>query len=1009
MNQFISLISYKMSWFCHTTAKKRSNKRRVGGIGRKSSRKEIERHPTFVVVVKSCTASLRDELSVHRGQVVEVVCTKGNLIYVRDMNSNVGYIPKDHTLDIESMESTFINGGNNDNVIRLSNGNITGLAAHTRSIDASTLQRSGSSVNSVEVHQVSNGTDDQPVEAGEGQTTPTLPSSCSSPQVIYDIPRYPDGTPVVISEGVAPSLPPRTSLPILTEVQNSGTCSVNHASCRRQRYHPGDLNLTSPVSNKTQCTCLPPRPKYQNGSIAPTSDTSPCKCHTTTCGPNSPLTFSRPRSTSCAMGHPTYSPGFSPPAWTPGANQRTEDGISPRDNRKPRSQTFSSNIPNSNEVSADGPTSHASQTIRHNSSEDMMNQKIRRKFVNPSSSIPSSFGQRMKGQRNRRYSANIAGNISFENASDYREDVLALSKHSRRQSQPCVFKDQLASTPPVGSTSGNRCLPQRQSLRLRARRSLSMCEPEFEVPPTGHSSLPCTPVQKQHDQHRVPSCQHSVLTEDRSVAADITNNSEVVSHPIASLPSRQFRSGYVVHRMQRSKSGSNQIDSVKTIEASKNALGVSVCASDDIFFSNVKKPHGIYKCLKTYKPKFRGEISLYENEMVIVLDYGRGEWAWVVTSANLEGLVPKSILVKYRSSRNGNIGNRHSYGSKSECPINIESRTASKQNGTESAICVEDGSLGIDVATQTDIPYIPFRSSSRCVSVGYSSYSSSSGVPTNESSPLSTSLRADTRKGKDRKDAQDGIVLLEAAATAIGEHVVEQTKAHPHKTKEWFNTIDSLDERERIFQHTGNESSDHMDLNSTQVHSSSTQMEARATPESSLSSMDTTDAGTIISPLPGGTSPPAVTPLPETTETTATELKTEMAAAGGTSVNEDVIKRGGTRRHDRLMSLGSVSFNNKIVSSLTSLPRPNRRSRQLGLSNVLTAVKNYSPPSTAKNCLPIKEGDILHLQTHMHYPKGWMWVWHTKKRSFGYVPKSYVEYTYDTTKKNQSTTQEDEV
>lgn len=75
--------------------------------------------------------------------------------------------------------------------------------------------------------------------------------------------------------------------------------------------------------------------------------------------------------------------------------------------------------------------------------------------------------------------------------------------------------------------------------------------------------------------------------------------------------------------------------------------------SDDVFWPDTpsKKPYGIYRCRQDYEPKFKGEITLGQNELVIVLDYGKGEWAWIITNDNIEGLIPKHLLVRYDSSR----------------------------------------------------------------------------------------------------------------------------------------------------------------------------------------------------------------------------------------------------------------------------------------------------------------------------------------------------------------------
>ena len=986
-----------MSWFCHTTSKKRSNKTRVGAAGRKSRRKEIERRPTFVVVVKNFTASLRDELSVHRGQVVEVVCTKGNLVYVRDMNSSVGYVPNDHTLDIERIEGTFsnVNIVNGENTI-LSGDNITGPAPHPRLIDVSTLQRSGSSVNSIEVHQVSDVAVTEVQGADEGKATP---SSLSS-QVIYEVPRYPNGMAVgtTMSKedgGKAPALPPRSScLPSLAGIQQGCTHDQNghhHPRCLQQ-CRPSNLSLSSPSSaNSYRTNCprhpTPPRSRYPYGPFPPvSSDPASCKCHTA----STPLNIHP-----YTPGFPPCTPGCSPPAWTPGS---TPNRISPC-GKKPISQSFSANVPGSalSMGSTGLPTSYTSANLASNpgtsdGSRDLTNQKIGYGFIIPSSSSPTSsvppYRQRAKVrvQRNRRYSSDvqiqstISENISNEAKISHEGDPLDTSRqYSRRRSQPCLVTDRT-------STPGHQ--PQRHLFQLPVRRSLSLCGPSCVHAPTGHSSCPCTPLQKKQPLpisiHRAPSYKEAVLSDDVNASGETdVKPSEIDGN---SIPCHSLESGPSSSVSQRPRSTSNLID--------EDVTEISMCTPDHVLPSDVKKPVGIYRCLRMHKPKFKGEIALRKNEMVIVLDYGRGEWAWVMTSANIEGVVPKSVLAKYHPNGNGIICS-DSNGEHLAVSVGISSKgTTTKGNGTESVLQARNG---IDAATQTEAFHVPlsYHGSSRSASVGLSmGYSSSSSVPTNESSPLSTSLRAETseRKGQiGKKEVKAGIVLLEAAATAIVEHVKVQKKTHPRTTKEWFNTMDSLDEKDRIAP-----LGSHTSLILRQVDSCSpSQLETATAAESSQSSKEEAKVRAVA---------------PATSETAMTTVK--IAAATGGSTTTEVAKPATISYRDRISSLGSASFNNKIAASLLPVARSGKqRTRQLGLSNVLTVIRNYSPPPTAKNCLTIKEGDILHLQMHMHYPKGWMWVWHTTRRSFGYVPKSYIAYTYNAMKRQtpRNNIQEDAV
>jgi hypothetical protein len=73
---------------------------------------------------------------------------------------------------------------------------------------------------------------------------------------------------------------------------------------------------------------------------------------------------------------------------------------------------------------------------------------------------------------------------------------------------------------------------------------------------------------------------------------------------------------------------------------------------DDVFLPTVNKPMGIYKAVKSYERTVQGEVSLHVNEYLIVTEIGAGDWAWVITAAGAEGVVPKSNLIRYWSIDN---------------------------------------------------------------------------------------------------------------------------------------------------------------------------------------------------------------------------------------------------------------------------------------------------------------------------------------------------------------------
>lgn len=134
---------------------------------------------------------------------------------------------------------------------------------------------------------------------------------------------------------------------------------------------------------------------------------------------------------------------------------------------------------------------------------------------------------------------------------------------------------------------------------------------------------------------------------------------------------------------------------------------------DDVFVSQVRKPHGIFNCLEAYTPQYQGEIALRESELVIVLEMGRGEWAWVLTSDNHEGLVPKNRLSRYSAKKTCGLqyfSRLSSVGTQTElvlsgpvhelaCSAGTSSGASSPARGTRRQRCAQ---LTSSKAVQTD-------------------------------------------------------------------------------------------------------------------------------------------------------------------------------------------------------------------------------------------------------------------------------------------------------------------
>lgn len=324
-------------------------------------------------------------------------------------------------------------------------------------------------------------------------------------------------------------------------------------------------------------------------------------------------------------------------------------------------------------------------------------------------------------------------------------------------------------------------------------------------------------------------------------------------------------------------------------------------SSDDVFLPNSEdsKPFGIFHCLQDYQPTFEGEIIVKKNELIIVLDYGRGEWAWILTSHHVEGLVPKRILSRYDSDRGVSGARQVDASTQTELVVSgaVRQVASSASAGTQRVRQVStasNASMGTSTARQV------------------SSASSASGPSV---CGITTPLEATSTP--------------QSAQTAVIAPSTTQTAPSP----KWFSFTDSLERP--VSQATSK---------------SSTPVTNRRLPKSA-----------------------PVTPITPT-----------------------------TRQPRRLIA------NTDRGKSFSSRALSNKSANKQGVP-ALTAAKDYQPRENSKSCLTLKKGDVLTPQAHMHFPKGWMWVWHAEQKRFGYVPNSSVAYTYPVARKNRTATVEDAV
>ena len=1030
-----------MPWFCHAAPKKkRSSKTRVSGVGkvRQDNNALSDDRPAFAVVLQSFASSIGDELTVQRGQVVEVMYHDGDWTFVRNLDSSSGYIPKMYCLSMDKVKGDF----NNSMIMN----HVTGPLPRPRVINVDTLQRSGSSVNSVEVHQVSSTTFLEPSDH-----TDTSTRTSSSSQVIYEVPKSPaqrfsgsasQSTAECVSEVTppstmrAPSLPPR-SANLLTpaEIQRQQWATPPTGPAHRPAYLPGCRQgnpFTVAMQGAPQgVTATQQSPKLQrSGSYRSTAGQSPNSTsfhhrsgqHQQATPPapptprSAPLMMTQPHTLHSAENSPSSAPAsakFSPgipgtsPSFNLGRRYSSQRGMAVGRSHPQMRGQFPPMEASSNHVAATpgsagaplvapspisarfavtpGSTPHAvtpgcatkpSIRLAAGASATDTNSQWPARCAD---STPPMHNQHWQSRRFRRHSSDVVlleSCISEDsNVVTYHSPPQTVTRnHRSRQSHPCVTE--------LGVRS-----PPRRPTRLPVRRSLSM-QDSRKVVVTGDSR-----AESSGPIHRAQSYQEAVLTEEerRFGATASLKPSELVEQ--TATP------GIDQSRDNRERSCDSQ---EKSRDRRPPTHDLEPAADpDDVFLPGTKKPFGIYKCTKAYQQKFKGEISLKKNELVIVLDQGRGEWAWAITSDSKEGLIPKSVLVQYRSDVGfaafmGSLGR----GGRGKPRLDAETQTER------------------DACAGPDSSFVSCNDTDASCSVGGAATTTGGDVATN--------------RGREEANSAS------AATTSSDAH---------YCPKEWFDTLDSVDAGKvvtRISEDvtlSEDPSTSHEQKNITPTFrnqgtgttpTSSAQpsvepakvskipmrpkMKKAASVQHSERSVSCAVVGRPKSAKSGARSVPA-TPLSHDQGGLAASkipVRPSLQAAsvpqprgGGASASSSSsrlpVKSGTVHYHDRISGIGSVNFETSPGTPSSTSHVANRP------SPLLTAIKDYTPGDNSKNCLPLKRGDVLHLQPHMHYPKGWMWVWHTKRRSFGFVPKSYVAYTYDTPHRERKDTVEDAV
>ena len=474
----------------------------------------------------------------------------------------------------------------------------------------------------------------------------------------------------------------------------------------------------------------------------------------------------------------------------------------------------------------------------------------------------------------------------------------------------------------TATVSSNRSRPP----RVPVRRSLSMND---------GARLSCRSnviplVQRTDPIQRSISYQEAVRNAGQDPYRLVARNNRTHREPSLN-PRLQYQAGHMTPPQRasplnprRQQSHMSQHSTQCNCNCERGQGAADFDPTDDVFLPEPKKPVGIYRCLQAYRSKYQGELSIKEGELVILLEFGRGDWAWVLTSMNQEGLLPRQYLVRY-NPRLGVGG-----------PGTGTRRKSSSNAATQTELVIEGC-----------VRHVSGASSASAGATAYSASSSSSMTTPQATPPLTQrSKRLRTRTTRTNTRAKE-VSSREGEGRCVVASAATQAK---EPSPQWFENVDSLERPPR--------------------------------PTQLSCSVQTTP------PLKHRRRPNTIN-----TATPQSVKSADCCYLDNRSPNPAVLVTPKPVKSADYAGPASAEFWFNSLSSTTS---------SVHQTPTLTAMKDYNPPPNAKNCLRLSKGDALNAQPHMHYSKGWMWVWHTTQRSFGYVPQSHVGYTYPVNKGERS-------
>ena len=473
---------------------------------------------------------------------------------------------------------------------------------------------------------------------------------------------------------------------------------------------------------------------------------------------------------------------------------------------------------------------------------------------------------------------------------------------------------------------------------------------------------------------------------------------------------------------------------------------------DDVFLPESNRPLGIYQCAENYQPRFEGEIPLQRDEIVVVLEAGGGEWVLAMGSEGKEGLVLKSLLHKYRpelpEEEEVDIGEE-------VCGDEVESET---REGVE--LPVESENLTSSSATQTEliidgvVHELTSTTQPPTHDPNVASSSSSAAAAGTTSVSIQTEFTLPNWFRNNTPVATPNNTLTRSSSGNCTDcHTITTGTSPPHPHQNHRSHTENAGSDTSAHPHRNHGS--HADNADSPPHGNSAPLRLLCNPHSSQSSSDTpsTRHSDSTQPRPSGGDTPSGRRLPLTPVSTPPRPSVTLQTPNGThstqltnptphtptnitTAADRHTECGTTRQGQRSMRVGgavggvravwtgtmqrhrqALQQHARIIDSIRFDPdneagsahnRSSSARRRMQPTPIVTATRDYSPPQRAKNALVLRRGEIMYAQPHVPFPHGWVWVYHTLHKRYGYVPKDHIAYMY-LVQKDQGTVLEDVV